>query len=322
MARLRTGYLTLLAAGTLFLPACATSSRSVKAADADSGPAVIGAVQPTARGTGFAELPNAPGERVARNPPADPPKATTTAVAKPPETSPITVAVAPPVPDAPLVAAVKAYLDNKPELAAEHLKLLDRPNQEVMQQLLPPVVALSRTNLGRAGPLEIGLLVGQIETPLKALSSKALTVSKAEFCSSLGGYGQYTPLPAGHEYRPGHVAEIYVELRNVPSVPVRLPDGTDRYVTHLNWSLRLRDAAGTVVPMTDTDRRQVAVLEQAEKQVSRSPVRDYAKTFRIVVPRTPGRYTLTVEFTDPDPESNLGVSRGVSRGMTFQVGGS
>ena len=318
MARLRTGYLTLLAAGTLLLPACATSSRSVKAADADSGPAVTGAVQSMARGTGFAELPNAPGERVARNPPADPPKATTTAVAKPPETSPITVAVPPPVPDAPLVAAVKAYLDNKPDLAAEHLKLLDRPNQEVLQQLLPPVVALSRTNLGRAGPLEIGLLVGQIETPLKALSAKALTVSTAEFCSEIGGYGQYTPLPAGHIFRPGTVAEVYLELRNVPSVRVRLPDGTDGYLTHLNWSLRLRDAAGTVVPLTDGDRRQVAVLEAAHKQYSRSPVRDYAKTFRVLVPRTPGRYTLTVEFTDPDPES----SRDVRRGMTFQVGGS
>jgi hypothetical protein len=316
MARLRTGYLTLLAAGTLLLPACATSSRSVKAAETDSGPVAIGAVQPAARGTGFAELPNAPGERVARNPAPDAPKATTAAAAKPPETSPITVAVAPPVADAPLVAAVKAYLDNKPESAAEHLKLLDRPNQELMQQLVPPVVALSRTNLGRAGPLEIGLLVGQIETPLKALSSKALTVSKAVFCSELGGYGQYTPLADGHVFRPGTVAEVYLELRNVPTVPVRLPDGSDGYLTHLNWSLRLRDAAGTVVPLTDGDRRQVAVLEAAHKQYSRSPVRDYAKTFRVLVPRTPGRYTLTVEFADPES------SRGVTRGMTFQVGGS
>ena len=187
-----------------------------------------------------------------------------------------------------------------------------------MQQLLPPVVALSRTNLGRARPLEIGLLVGQIETPLKALASKALTVSKVDFCSSLGGYGQYTPLPYGHVFRPGHVAEIYVELRNVPSVPVRLADGTDGYLTHLNWSLRLRDVAGTIVPLTDGDRRQVPVLEAADKKYSRSPVRDYAKTFRIVVPRTPGQYTLTVEFTDPDPES----PRDVSKGMTFLVGGS
>lgn len=316
MARLRTGYLALAAAGTLLLPACAASSRSVKAADADSSPAVVGAVQPAARGTGFAELPNAPGERIARNPPPDPPKPVV--AAKPPETTPVTVAVVPPPADPPLVAAVKAYLDNKPELAAEHLKSLDRPNQEVLQQLLPPVVALSRTNLGRAGPLEIGLLVGQIETPLKALSAKALTVSTAEFCSEIGGYGQYTPLPAGHVFRPGTVAEVYLELRNVPSVRVRLPDGTDGYLTHLNWSLRLRDAAGTAVPLTDGDRRQVAVLEATHKQYSRSPVRDYAKTFRVLVPRTPGRYTLTVEFADPDPESN----RGVTRGMTFQVGGS
>lgn len=312
MARLRIGHLALAVTGSLLAAGCATPSRVARATEGDAAPVAIAVAAP--RGTGFAELPRRPGERVARNPEPEPTKPV--AAAKPPD-APVSVAVAPPPPEAPLTAAVRAYLDNRPEAAAASLKGLDAPNQALMAQLLPPVVALSRVNLGRAGPAEVALLVGQIEAPLKGLSAKALTVAKATFCSDPGGFGHYTPLPEGHVYRPGDLAEVYVELRNVPSVLVQTP-GDELYLTHLNRTLRLRDAAGDVVPLTDEERRPAAALESVQKRYSRSPVRDYANTFRVLVPRKPGRYTLTAEYSDPDPKS----WRGVSRGMSFTVGGS
>ena len=310
----RSGYWSLVAVGVLLLPACATTSRGVKPAD-EVAPAV--AVGPT-RGTGFAELPAAPGQRVARNPPTEPtPPTTPAAVVKPAEPAVPKPEAPPPPPDAPLVAAVKALLDNRPEAAAEHLKALDRPNQDLVAQLLPPVVTLSRANLGRAGPVEFGLLAGQLETPLDALAARAdLRIPVAVLCSSPVGFGQYRPLPKGHVYKRGTLAEVYVEVRNVPTVFTRHPDFGEGYVTHLTTALRLRDAAGNVVELTDEDRRPVPVLRSVQREFSRSPVRDYFRAFRLAVPDKSGSYTLTVEFQDP------ATGRVASRGMSFDVGGS
>ncbi len=311
MVALRTGCLTLAAAVALLLPACAATSRAVKPADAP--PPSVAEPSPT----GFAVLPSVPGQRVARNPTPEPPQTMPATVAKPEEPPPTKVAVPEPPPDAPLVAAVKAYLDNRPEAAADHLKALDRPNQELLAQLLPPVVALSRVNLTRAGPVDYGVLAAQLETPLKALAAKAtLGIPKAVFCSSPTGFGQYRPLPDGHVYRRGTLAEVYVEVRNVPSVSTHHPDFGDGYVTQLNSSLRLRDAAGNVVELTDEGRRPVPVLQSVQRDFSRSPVRDYSRAFRFAVPQRPGRYTLTVEFLDPE------TGRAVSKGLSFEVGGS
>ena len=313
MVALRTGCWTLAAAAALLLPACAATPRAAKPADAP--PPVSVAV---ASATGFAELPSVPGQRVARHPAVEAPATTPAAVAKPPETLPPTkVEVAVPPPDAPLVAAVRAYLDNRPEVAADQLKSLDRPNQDLMAQLLPPVVALSRLNLARAGPVDYGVLAAQLETPLKSLAAKAtLGIPKAVFCSTPTGFGQYRPLPDGHVYRRGTLAEVYVEVRNAPSLFVRHPEFGDGYLTQLNAALRLRDAAGNVVELTDEGRRPVPVLQSVQKDFSRSPVRDYSKAFRFAVPQKPGRYTLTVEFLDPE------TGRAVSQSLSFEVGGS
>ena len=57
------------------------------------------------------------------------------------------------------MAAVRAYLDDRPDLAVEHLKALDKPNQELMLQLIPAVVKGSRASLTRAGPHDLGVLL-------------------------------------------------------------------------------------------------------------------------------------------------------------------
>lgn len=310
----RTRWSVLAAAVALGVPACATPSRAVKPAEVTPVASVA-----TTPATEFAVLPSVPGQRVARHPAAEPVAAPPPAAVavKPPEQVPVSVAVAPPPPDAPLVAALKAHLDGKPDAAAEFLKALDRPNQELLAQLLPPVVALTRVGLSRAGPVDYGILAAQLETPLKALSAKAtLGITKAIFCESPSGFGQYRPLPEGHVYRPGHVAEVYAEVRNVPSLAVKHPQFGAGFLTPLNTALRLRDAAGEVVELLDADRRPVPVLQSVSRDFSRSPVRDYAKWFRFYVPKKSGRYVLSVEFLDPE------TGRAVSQSLSFDVGGS
>jgi len=307
----RTGWSILVAVAALLLPACATPSRSGKAPEVAPAEGVVSAA------TGFASLPAAPGQRVARHPavePAPPP----VVAAKPPDAVPVkAVAAPPPPPDAPLVAAVKALLDNKPEAASEHLKGLDRPNQELLTQLLPPVVALSQVGLGRAGPLDYGVLAAQLESPLKALSARAnLGITKAVFCSSPSGFGQYRPMPERPVFPRGKIAEVYVEVRNVPSVPVKHPEFGEGFVTHLHTTLQLGDAAGNVVELSDASGRPAPAVQSVSEDFSRSPVRDYFKVFRFAVPQKSGRYALAVEFHDPE------TGRAVSRSLSFDVGGS
>jgi len=304
----------LAAAVALGVPACATPLRAVK--PPESPPAVSVA---TPSSTEFAVLPSVPGQRVARHPAAESAVVTPPAAVavKPPEPVPVSVAIAPPPPDAPLVAALKAHLDGKPDAAAEFLKALDRPNQELLAQLLPPVVALTRVGLSRAGPVDYGILAAQLETPWKVLSAKAtLGITKLTFCESPSGFGQYRLLPEGHAYRRGHVAEVYAEVRNVPSLAVQHPQFGEGYLTKLNTALRLRDAAGSVVEFLDADSRMVPVLQSVGRDFSRSPVRDYYRAFRFKVPQKPGRYVLAVEFLDPE------AGRTVSQSLLFEVGGS
>jgi hypothetical protein len=104
------------------------------------------------------------------------------------------------------------------------------------------------------------------------------------------------------------VAELYVEVRNAPSVP-----GDDGYVTQLACTLQVRDAAGAVVELTDQSRRSVPALAETKRDVTRSPVRDYFLLFRFPVPARPGSYTVAVEVRDP------ATGRTVSRTLPLRV---
>ncbi len=310
MAGRRTVWVTLVAAA---LTGCATTERVERAAVT---PSIGGPVVERVTGTAFAELPHAPGDRVLRHPELVEVPTVTPTPPKAVETKPPAVFVATPV-DPPLVAAVRATLASKPAQAADALRGLEPPNAGLMQELLPPVVELSRADLGRAGPVELGVLTDRVEQALAPLAARGvMTIPKAVFCESLRGYGQYRPLPPGYAYGPGDVAEVYVEVRNVPSVRVEASDG-GYYLTHLRSTLRVRDkATGLAVELTDAEGRPVPALRVEQRDESRSPVRDYFKGFRVPVPQRPGRYVLTVEFLDPDTQ------RSVSQALTFDVRGS
>lgn len=260
----------------------------------------------------FAVLPRAPGERVALSNPVEPGERPGLSR---PLTAPDPTEIAPPTPqplqfseppsaapvvvDPPLVAAVRAYLDNRPDLALEHLRALDKPNQELMLQLIPAFVQASRMNLAQPSSVDVGLLVAQLESPnspLAALASKApLFVDKAVFCRDIRGFGRYSPFQEQTTLKAGQIVFLYVELRNTPSVRTATPSDGEVFETSLDCTLQIQDASGGVVGLYDQKTaKMVPILHDPKRDITRSPLRDYFIAFQFPVPVKPGEYAVTV----------------------------
>ena len=220
-----------------------------------------------------------------------------------------------PLPDPPLVAAVRAYLDGHSEQAVEHLKPLDKANQELMLQLIPVVVRASQVDLVRAGPTELGMMAAPLEAAADTLSARApLGLERAYFCRSVKDFGRYDPLPDRHPFRPWAAAELYVEVKNAPSEPVTASPGEgDGYVAKLTWTLQVRDATGATVELPGPDRRPVPIQSGVKRDFTRSPVRDYFLLFRFPVPGKAGSYAVSIEVRDP------ATGRAVSRTIPLRV---
>jgi hypothetical protein len=328
----------LLTLGLPMLPACFISTRPRATDRTPESTTQTAWVSGHPVESGFAVLPRAPGERVPLHEPdsANPAQATIVSAdagATQPERPAVPDGVAPPVSppgplppiaipqptvEPPLLAAVRAHLDNHPEQAIEHLKALDKPNQDLMLQLIPALVRASRMNLQQASPLEVGVLLSQLERPIAALSARApLSVEKACFCRSVNNYGRYDPWPDQHTFAPGSLAGLYVEVRNVPSVPISTPTDGPGFVTELVCTLQVRDKAGTPIPLVVVDpskkRKLVPMLYTTKRDFTRSAIRDYFVVFWFPVPSRPDGYTVSFEVRDPDGH------RTVKRIMPFRV---
>ncbi len=258
----------------------------------------------------FAVLPRAPGERLPMHEPSEPlhpapdrvQRADPTEIA-PPTPQPLQFSeppsAAPVVVDPPLVAAVRAYLDNRPDLALEHLRALDKPNQELMLQLIPAFVQAARMNLAQPSSVDVGLLVAQLEapnSPLAALAAKApLFVDKAVFCRDIRGFGRYSPFPEQTTLKAGQIVFLYVELRNTPSIRTATPSDGEVFETALDCTLQIQDASGGVVGLFDQKTaKMVPILHDPKRDITRSPLRDYFIAFQFPVPVKPGEYAVTV----------------------------
>jgi hypothetical protein len=336
--------LLLLAGLALHLAAgCITVEKPAPVTQPDKKPPVAQATG-TPGSSGFAVMPSRPGEKVptgpaARAPATDPPPAepagTTTShrttpkaepeVPEPPdaalrpvraEPAPLPVLPGPPVPDPPLLAAVRAYLENRPDQAIEHLKDLSKPNQELVLAVLPALVRGAQIDLARSDPQDVGALVDQLQGAADRLEDRApLRIDKMLFCKQVRGFGRYDPWPDGQPYRPGQLAELYVEIRHLACEPAP----GDGFLTRLVSSLEVRDANGRPVEQTDpADWRRTVTVARTERSVfSRSPLQDFYITYKIPVPAQPGVYTVTVEIRNPG-----GGNRAVrSKPVEFRVAG-
>ena len=277
----------------------------------------------------FAVLPRAPGDRVSLSNPNVPPHpapdrarlADPTDIA-PPTPQPLQLTepptVAPVVVDPPLVAAVRAYLDNRPDLALEHLRALDKPNQELMLQLIPAFVDASRMNVAQPSAVEVGLLMARLDapnSPLTTLAAKAqLFVDKAVFCRDIRGFGRYTPFQDQMTLKTGQTVDLYVELRNTPSVRTVTQAEGEGFETALDCTLQIQDASGGVIELYDLkSAKLVPVLHDPKREVTRSPLRDYYIAFRFPVPLKAGDYAVTIGV------HHALTARAVTRTMRFRA---
>ena len=223
------------------------------------------------------------------------------------------------LPEPPLLAGFRAYLENRPDDAIRSLQPLDRANQEFALAVMPLLLRGTQVNFAAADPNEIAVMVDQFRSVASQLEGKAaLRVDKVAFYrEKVAGFGQYEPWPEGEPYKPGDLAKLYVEIRNLGSEPAAGPRGQG-FVTRAVISLEVRDASGKLVDQIDpTDyRRRVTVARCEETDFTHSPLHDYYRTYRIVLPAQPGVYKVTVEVKD-----SAGKRTARSQPVQFMVSG-
>lgn len=217
------------------------------------------------------------------------------------EPAPFPVAPAAPPPEPPLLAAMRAYVENRPDDAIRHLQSLDKPNQDFALTVMPLLVRGAQLNMAAADPADVAVMADQFQAVASGMEGKAaLRVEKVVFCKRATGFGRYDPWPEAQPYRPNDLAVLYVELKHVGSAAAAGPNG-EGFESHAVVNLEVRDAGGRLIEQTDPAdwRRRVPVARFEHADRTRSPLRDYSRTYRISVPSQPGVYTVTVEARDP-----------------------
>jgi|SRR5262245_8090375 len=189
--------------------------------------------------------------------------------------------------DSALLKSIQAFQQNRPDEAVEHLKAYDPTTQQILLALLPAMARLSEGKLASMKPAEADVLLDQLTRVPNLLRSRAsLRAENVRLCREVHNFGHVEPFPDRHEFRPGDVVYLYMELANF-SCP---PDPKGVYTVTLASSLELKDSSGVVVWRADP--------KEAADRVS-TPPQDYYRNFRLCVPGVgPGVYTLTVRTTD------------------------
>ncbi|MBX9623152.1 MAG: hypothetical protein K2X82_05005 [Gemmataceae bacterium] len=296
----------------------------------------------------FASLPSRPGEVVRANPTAPPPAELPATVSRrptpppdreaappadPPASAAITAVKAdrtepaqlplpalnprPVTADPPLLAAFRAYVENRPEEALRHLDGLDRVNQELALRLLPLLARVGQPTPAAADPAEVGLMADQFQGLADRLGARApLSVEVLALCGrEPRGFGDYHPRPLTDPYRPGDRTFLYLELKHVACDPGPRGEG---YLTRVEVTFEVRDSHGRLVEQADPAnfQRRVTAVKVPHVQATRSPVRDYFRSYGVAVPPHAGVYTITAEVREPGTGR---VAR--SRPVEFRVAG-
>jgi hypothetical protein len=218
-------------------------------------------------------------------------------------------------PMTPLVFAIRAFQDNHPDKAVEHLKEYDKANQELLLQLIPAVVQASKANLGKPDADEATALAKQFEAAAATvLKRTGFGIRKAVVCLAVDGFGVYTPVTDPTSLRRGSLYSVYLELDNVPCLPDVRADGMKGFLTRLECEMRVTDEFGQTVEIQDVKTKTVGPKSTTSKsEFTRSPVRDYFLPAVLQTPTRPGAYTVTFEIRDPR------TSRSVSKAIPFRV---
>ncbi len=231
--------------------------------------------------------------------------------------------VLPPLPDVkpkeefnPLTAALADFQANKPDAAVKHLEAFDKPNQELLLQLIPTLVQVSRLNLIQPDAEETATLAKQFESAAAIIAKRSkLTVRKAILCDSVQSFGKYTPVAETQSLMRGTTYLLYVEVGNVPSALLPRPDG-DWYQTKLECSMQVKDDAGTpleIVNVKNKDDGPKNVIKDTRSELTRSAIHDYYIRSQFDTPSRPGLYSVSFEVRDPR------TGQSVSKSISFRV---
>src|SRR5205823_688148 len=133
---------------------------------------------------------------------------------------------APPVKLAPLVMALQCVLDGRHQDAIKHLQCYDAETQEFYLRILPTLTILARTPIDQLTAQEVAVLNDQLQRLQTTLRPRTeLVIERMCYCDWVKAYGVYKPLADGHAFMaptadwPGEMVHLYVEVRNVASVP-------------------------------------------------------------------------------------------------------
>jgi len=220
------------------------------------------------------------------------------------ETPVATPVVLPAPSDTPLIQAVRAFQQNNPQGALEHLKAYDPATQQVLISMMPVLVQLSEGKLQTMKREEMDILLDQLTRVPPMLRSRAsFQTSKLLLCREVQKFGLVDAFPAGHEFRPGDMVYLYAELANFTCAA----DSRDGFAVALASHLELKDEAGNAVWKADP--------REAPERVS-SPPQDYYRAYRFCVPSSlaPGKYALSIRVTDKP------TGREAAKAVEFRVG--
>jgi hypothetical protein len=191
--------------------------------------------------------------------------------------------------DPPVVAALRSLIEKPNEDATNYLLKLDPATQELLLRLLPVVARLGAGNFTAAKPDEIRLVLYQLESALAAVKPRAqLVVDRMVYARDIERFGVYQPLPDDYPFRPGEVADIYVEVHNFAS-----ESHGPFYEVHLAGTLEVAEPGGATRPLR-------VLPDRRANDRTRSPRHDHYLTYRFCIPENlrPGHYTLVLHVTD------------------------
>jgi hypothetical protein len=189
--------------------------------------------------------------------------------------------------DTPLVRAVRAFQQNHPDEAVECLKACDPVSQQALLSLMPTLIRLSDSRLQQIKPEEMDVMLEQINRVPGMLRARgSLQANNVRLCREVHNFGHVEPFPAGHQFHPGDIVYLYMELANFSCTA----DSKGGYSIMMASGLEMHDATGKVVWRADPKEIPDAVS---------SPPQDYYRNFRLSVPGLPpGAYSLVVKTTD------------------------
>jgi hypothetical protein len=211
-----------------------------------------------------------------------------------------------PVEDPPLIAALRCYLNRKPAEAVVWLERYDRLNQDLLLCLLPLVVRLSEGSLQKCDSRELTNVLAELERVRRLIQPAAqLVIDKMCFVKDVDKFGMYEKLDDEHEFQPGDLIEIYVELQNFSNVR---DERTGLSAIRLKSEIQILDFNGRRVEIN-------SFAGEERPDLSETPRHDFFINYFWQLPRSmpDGRYTLRLLVTD------VPTKRQAERTLDFRV---